>query len=95
MGSEEALSAAEIMREGGQFVKFPKRIAKAFGLMNLIRFYFGWGSKEKIFEQVSNRFGFKLVPIVMSNGEFAIDVDNERTFEVTERLLKKREGAAG
>jgi len=95
MGSEDALSAAEIMREGGQFVKFPKRIAKAFGLMNLIRFYFGWGSKEKIFEQVSNRFGFKLVPIVMSNGEFAIDVDNERTFEVTERLLKKREGAAG
>jgi GTP:adenosylcobinamide-phosphate guanylyltransferase len=91
IGNKEALSAAEIMREGGQFVKFPKRIAKAFGLMNLIRFYLGWGTKEKIFEQVSNRFGFKLVPIVMSNGEFAIDVDNERTFEVTERLLAKRE----
>lgn len=95
MASEEALRAAEIMREGGQFVKFPKRIAKAFGVMNLIRFYFGWGTKEKIFEQVSKRFGFKLTPIVMSNGEFAIDVDNERTFNVTERLLKKREGAAG
>lgn len=95
MASEEALRAAEIMREGGQFAKFPKRIAKAFGVMNLIRFYFGWGTKEKIFEQVSKRFGFKLTPIVMSNGEFAIDVDNERTFNVTERLLKKREGAAG
>ena len=95
LGSKEALSAAEIMREGGQFVKFPKRIAKAFGWMNLVRFYFGWGTKEMIFEQVSKRFGFKLVPIVMSNGEFAIDVDNERTFEVTERLLKKREAAQG
>jgi len=95
MGSEEALKAAEIMRSGGQFVKFPKRIAQAFGVINLIRFYFGWGSKEKLFEQVSRRFGFKLVPIEMSNGEFAIDVDNERTFAVTERLLAKREAAAG
>ena len=95
MGSTKALSAAEIMRQGGQFVKFPKRIGQAFGWMNLIRFYFGWGTKEKIFEQVSRRFGFKLVPIVMSKGDYAIDVDNERTFEVTERMLAKREAAAG
>ena len=95
IGSQDALSAAEIMRGGGQFVKFPSRIAKAFGVINLIRFYLGWGTKEKLFAQVSRRFGFKLVPIVMSSGEYAIDVDNERTFEVTERLLAKREAAAG
>jgi GTP:adenosylcobinamide-phosphate guanylyltransferase len=95
IGSEEALSAAEIMREGGQFVKFPRRIAKAFGTFNLIRFYLGWGTKEGIFEQVSRRFGFKMCPIVMSNGEFAIDVDNFRTFEVTERLLAKRANKDG
>lgn len=94
IGSAEALSAAEIMREGGQFVKFPRRIAKAFGWINLIRFYFGWGTKEGIFEQVSKRFGFKVTPIVMSNGEFAIDVDNFRTYDVTERLLAKREAQA-
>lgn len=94
LGSQEALSAAEIMREGGQFVKFPRRIAKAFGWMNLVRFYFGWGTKEMIFEQVSKRFGFKVTPIVMSNGEFAIDVDNFRTHEVTERLLAKRQAQA-
>lgn len=95
IGSAEALNVAEIMREGGQFVKFPRRIAKAFGLMNLMRFYFGWGTKEMIFEQVSKRFGFNVTPIVMSNGEFAIDVDNQRTFEVTQRLLAKREDEAG
>ena len=94
IGSEDALRAAEIMREGGQFVKFPSRIAKAFGLINLIRFYFGIGTKERIFAQVSERFGFKMTPIVMSNGEFAIDVDNFRTFDVTERLLAKRTGAS-
>lgn len=93
IGSAEALSAAEIMREGGQFVKFPRRIIKAFGFMNLVRFKMGWGTKELIFDQVSRKFGFNMVPIVMSNGEFAIDVDNFRTYEVTERLLAKREAA--
>lgn len=95
IGSQGALSAAEIMRNGGQFAKFPKRIAQAFGLINLIRFYFGWGTKEKIFEQVSKRFGYKMCPIVMSNGQYAIDVDNQRTFDVTERILAKQEAAAG
>ena len=95
IGSAEALGAAEIMRGGGQFVKYPSRIAKAFGVANLVRFFLGWGTKEKLFAQVSHRFGFKLVPIEMSNGYCAIDVDNERTFEVTERLLAKRGTTAG
>lgn len=92
--SQSALRAVEVMRHGGQFVKFPSRIAKAFGIVNLIRFYLGWGTKEKLFAQVSRRFGFKLSPIVMSKGEYAIDVDNERSFEVTEKLLARREGKA-
>ena len=90
IGSPQALAAAEIMRGGGQFVKFPKRIAKAFGVINLIRFFLGWGTKEKLFAQVSRRFGFSMVPIEMSHGHCAIDVDNERTFQVTEKLLTKR-----
>lgn len=92
LGSAQALKAAEIMRDGGQFIKYPRRIIKAFGLINLIRFRMGWGSKEKLFAQISRRFGFKLVPVVLSDGHFAIDVDNERTFAVTEKILKRREG---
>ncbi|MGI8944521.1 MAG: NTP transferase domain-containing protein [Qipengyuania sp.] len=95
IGNAGALSAAEIMRTGGQFVKYPSRIAKAFGLMNLVRFYFGWGDKDKLFEKVSRRFGYRLAPVVLSKGEFAIDVDEERSFAVTERLLARRGGAAG
>ena len=94
IGSADALSAAEIMRTGGQFVKYPSRIAKAFGVMNLIRFYFGWGDKDKLFAQISKRFGYKLVPVVLSNGEFAIDVEEERSFGITEKLLARREAAA-
>lgn len=95
LGSKQALSAAEIMREGGQFVKFPRRIIKAFGLMNLIRFRLGTGSKEKLFEQISRRFGIKMVPVELSDGHFAIDVDNQRTLDVTERILARREGPLG
>ncbi|NVD45540.1 NTP transferase domain-containing protein [Qipengyuania atrilutea] len=92
IGSQGALSAAEVFRGGGQFVKFPKRIAKAFGVTNLIRFYFGWGTKEDIFAQISKRFGYKMVPIVMSDGQFAVDVDNQRTYDVAGRLLARRDG---
>ena len=62
--------------------------------MNLVRFRLGTGSKDKLFEQVSKRFGFKLALVELSDGHFAIDVDNQRTFDVTERLLKRREAAA-
>ena len=95
IGSPAALSAAEIMRGGGQFMKYPKRIAEAFGAINLVRFWLGWGTKEKLFAQVSRRFGFKLVPIVLSNGEFAIDVDEPRSMGVTEKLLARRAGTPG
>ena len=90
IGSQDALSAAEILRSGGQFVKYPGRIAKAFGFVNLVRFYFGWGDKERLFAQISRRFGYKLVPVVLSNGEFAIDVDEPRSFAITEKLLARR-----
>ncbi|MEM7781137.1 MAG: NTP transferase domain-containing protein [Pseudomonadota bacterium] len=92
--SADALGAAEVMRGGGQFIKFPSRIIKAFGFMNLIRFKLGNGSKEKLFTTLSKRFGVKLVPIELSDGHYAIDVDNERTFNITARILERREGVA-
>ncbi|KPF64636.1 NTP transferase domain-containing protein [Porphyrobacter sp. AAP60] len=92
LGNTKAVSAAEIWREGGQFVKFPRRIIKAFGLLNLLRFWLGNGTKEKLFAQISRRFGLRLVPVVLSDGHFAIDVDNETTYAVTEKILKQREG---
>ncbi len=94
IGHAGALQAAEIWRGGGQFVKFPVRIIKAFGVMNLIRFWRGNGTKEKLFAQISRRFGLKLVPVVLSDGHYAIDVDNETTFAVTEKVLIWREREA-
>ena len=94
IGMPETLAAAEIFRGGGQFMKFPSRIAKAFGVLNLARFYFGIGDREALFAKLTKRFGFKLTTVVLSNGEFAIDVDEERSFGITEKLLAKRAAQA-
>ena len=71
-------------------MKYPGRIAKYFCVLNLARFYFGWGDKDRLFAQVSRRFGYRLAPIVLSKGEYAIDVDEPRSHRITEKLLAAR-----
>jgi GTP:adenosylcobinamide-phosphate guanylyltransferase len=88
--SRAALSATEAFREGGQFAKNPARIARAFGLWNLIRFRFGWWTLDGAFTAMSRRFGVRIVPQITDDGAFAIDVDNERTYAIAEMLLKTR-----
>jgi GTP:adenosylcobinamide-phosphate guanylyltransferase len=85
-----ALKATEAFREGGQFAKKRGRIAKAFGLINLIRFRMGWWTLETAFKAISRRFGVKVLPHLAPDGAFAIDVDNERTYDIAELLLKAR-----
>jgi hypothetical protein len=89
LGSERALAATESFREGGQFAKHPKRILKAFGLLNLLRFRFGTVTLEAMFHHISRRFGVRVKPMVVSDGRLAIDVDNERTHRVAEEILAR------
>ena len=88
--NSKALAATEAFRQGGQFAKNRARIAKAFGVWNLIRFRFGWSSLDGAFRAISRRFGVRVVPHITPDGAFAIDVDNERTYGVAELLLKQR-----
>lgn len=90
--NSKALRATEAFREGGQFAKNRARIAKAFGILNLIRFRLGWWTLDKAFKAISRRFGVRVVPQITPDGAFAIDVDNERTYGVAELLLKARKG---
>ncbi len=90
--NSKALRATEAFREGGQFAKNRARIAKAFGIINLIRFRLGWWTLDKAFKAISRRFGVRVVPQITPDGAFAIDVDNERTYGVAELLLKARKG---
>lgn len=87
-----ALRAAEAFRQGGQFIKAKGRIAKAFGLINLIRFRLGWWSVDKAMKAISRRFGVTVRACRLEDGAYAVDVDNERTYKVAELLLEQRKG---
>ncbi|NNC73334.1 MAG: NTP transferase domain-containing protein [Sphingomonadaceae bacterium] len=87
-----ALKAAEAFRTGGQFFKNVDRIRKAFGLWNLIRFKLKMDTVYGAMERISRRLGVRVVAHLFDDGELAIDVDNERTFRVTEELLARRRG---
>ena len=93
LGSRKALNAAEVFRSGGQFAKHPGRIVGAFGLLNLLRFRFGIGTLEGGFQRFSRRLGLTIRPVVIDQGQVAIDVDNERTKKVVEEILERQEPA--
>ncbi len=92
----EVLRVVEIFREGGQFAKNPRRVVAAFGLINTLMFRQGWLSLEAALRRVSKRMKLKLVPVVMADGSYAIDVDNERTHGcATEIMVRRRQAAIG
>ncbi|MCB2076237.1 MAG: nucleotidyltransferase family protein [Novosphingobium sp.] len=88
-----AFRAAEIFREGGQFMKNPKRLITAFGLFNILLFRFKLLTLEGAAKRISRKFGLKFKALVPADGSQAVDVDNERTYDVAEMVLKQREAA--
>lgn len=86
----DALKAAESFRGGGQFIKTPGAILKAFGLWNLIGFRRKWWSLDKAMANLSRRFGVKVTPVFVTDGALAVDVDNERTYKIAETLIESR-----
>jgi GTP:adenosylcobinamide-phosphate guanylyltransferase len=88
--SQRGLGLAETFREGGQFAKNPMRIARAFGLLNLILLRFGLVSLDKAMKRLGRRFGVRASAVVLADGAHAIDVDNRRTYDIAAALLDRR-----
>jgi GTP:adenosylcobinamide-phosphate guanylyltransferase len=88
--NRDAVATAEIFRGGGQFLKFPKRFVGAFGLGNLIGFRLGLFTVDRMLSRVSRRFGKRIRAQIVSDGRLAIDVDNEFSHLVAQRLLSSR-----
>ncbi len=82
-----ALTVAKVFKDGGQFAKYPMRIVSAFGFMNLIRFRLGLGTLEGAFTRFSRKIRTKIVPVILSDGKCAIDVDNERTHAIATAIM--------
>ena len=84
------LKATEAFREGGQFMKNRDRIARAFGYLNLAAFALGLLSVNRAMARISRRMGVNIRAYRFTDGAYAIDVDNERTYKVCEQLLAIR-----
>ncbi|QYU68888.1 NTP transferase domain-containing protein [Leptolyngbya sp. 15MV] len=87
LGSPGSLKAAEAFRGGGQFLKIAGRMAKAFGVLNLLLYRSRLLTLEQAFRAVSMRFGVTVKPLVFDDGRLAIDVDDERSKQMVEELL--------
>ena len=87
ISGQAALGAAEIFRGGGQFAKKKRRIVGAFGLVNLALLKFSWISLDRAMRRISKRIGLRVRPVVLHEGRNAIDVDDERSYAITAKLL--------
>jgi len=88
--SFRGLELAEAFREGGQFAKNPMRIARAFGLINLVIMRFGLITLGAAMRRLGRRFGVGASAVVLADGAHAIDVDNARTYGIAAELLDRR-----
>lgn len=89
LAGPEALSSAELFRGGGQFARKAGRMIAAFGIVNTLLMATGLLTLDAATRRLSSRLGLKLVPVRLEDGSQAIDVDNERTYAVTEVLLRQ------
>lgn len=87
-----AFAAVEVFREGGQFQKNPKRLITAFGLLNILLVRFGLVTVHGAMKLASRRFKLRFKALVFADGSAAVDVDNERTYNISEMVLKRRLG---
>lgn len=88
LSGPKALDAAQIFREGGQFMSNPKRLVTAFGLFNILLMRFKLVSLDKAMQRLSRRFGLRFEAVRPKDGTQAVDVDNERTYNIVEMVLK-------
>lgn len=90
-----AMRVAESFRSGGQFAKKPLRMIVALGPVNLVLLLMSRLTLRGALKRVSRRFGLTVEPVILADGAHAIDVDNPRTFDCAEAILKAGRVAGG
>lgn len=88
--SRKGLEAARVFRSGGQFRKRPWRILKEFGVLPLILYKYRLASLNGILQRLGRKLDLTIEPITLPYAFAPIDVDNPRTFALSEETLKRR-----
>jgi GTP:adenosylcobinamide-phosphate guanylyltransferase len=88
--SAAALGAARIFRSGGQFRKRPWRILQVFGVLNLLLYRFRLVTLSGCFRRISRNLGVDIRAIQVPYAYGPIDVDDPRSFALSEQTLAAR-----
>lgn len=87
-----ALKSVEVFRGGGQFGKRHRRILKAFGLISFLLYKLKLVTIDQMFRRAGKGFGLKIAAVFLSYDFGPIDVDDQNSFDISEKLLRQREG---
>lgn len=70
--------------------KKPWKLVAAFGLRPLLMFALGRLGLDAAFAEVSRRLGFRIMPVLMSSAEAAIDVDKPSDHALAQQIIRTR-----
>ena len=88
----KGLEAAKVFRTGGQFRKRPWRMLKIFGVLTLILYKFRLLKLDGFARRITRILGITIDLIRLPYAFGPIDVDNPKTFDFSERVLRERPG---
>lgn len=89
-----AISAAAVFNGGGQFGKKPKRLIGAFGLSAFLLYKSRLLKLETFLRFLSRTLGVRTKPVLIPFAEGPIDVDRQVDWDLANRIIAGREGAA-
>lgn len=87
-----ALKTVEVFRGGGQFGKRHRRILKAFGLISFVLYKLKLITIDGMVRRLGKGFGLKVAAVFLPYDFGPIDVDDQNSFDISEKILRKREG---
>jgi CTP:molybdopterin cytidylyltransferase MocA len=88
--TEASLTTARIFEGGGQFGKRHLRILKAFGVMPFLLYKLKWATLDEIIGRIANNMGITASVVNLPYAFGPIDVDNPKSFGLSERELLRR-----
>ncbi len=89
--NRKALKGVSIFRSGGQFGKKHWRILKAFGVLPFIQYKFKLTTTDKLIQRIGRNLGLDMHAVFLPYAFGPIDVDNPKSFALSERILAQRE----
>ena len=88
--TQAALKALHVFDGGGQFAKRPGRILKTFGALPFVLYKLRWTSSDRLMSLLGRRLGVSVDTLYLPFGYGPIDIDNEISYGLGQRLLEAR-----